>query len=163
MIRLLGSICVLGGGFLGIWFQMQERKRRGETFREIVRGLRHMAEEIRMSRMSLPGIFETLSNVCDGEAVGLFRRTSEQMQQGEAPKAVWWREVERLSLSDEDKVVLENLDFQGDEEKVCKELFLVISELTRNEGERKQHEHQEVKRAAALWMSAAALLVILLI
>ena len=44
MVKILGSICVLGGGALAWWIQMSERQRKRDTLSELVMVLRRMQE-----------------------------------------------------------------------------------------------------------------------
>lgn len=52
---------------------------------------------------------------------------------------------------------------QGDEESVCKALTLAGKILEKNLAAARDHRQETEKRSAALWLSSAALLVILLI
>ena len=52
---------------------------------------------------------------------------------------------------------------QGDEESVCKALNLAGKILEKNLAAARDHRQETEKRSAALWLSSAALLVILLI
>ena len=79
-----------------------------------------------------------------------------------APLGQSWRSAaEALPLGPESRTALTALgdSLQGDEESVCKALNLAGKILEKN----RDHRQETEKRSAALWLSSAALLVILLI
>ena len=75
------------------------------------------------------------------------------------------RAAEALPLGPESRTALTALgdSLQGDEESVCKALTLAGKILEKNLAAARDHRQETEKRSAALWLSSAALLVILLI
>ena len=83
-----------------------------------------------------------------------------------APLGQGWRSAaEALPLGPESRTALTALgdSLQGDEESVCKALTLAGKILEKNLAAARDHRQETEKRSAALWLSSAALLVILLI
>ena len=97
----------------------------------------------------------------------LFRSSgvSSAVRQGEALPEIWKALAEELPLNEADKSAAAALgrDLQGDEETVCKAVSAVAYQLAKSAEETERSRPEEEKRATALWFSAAALLVILLI
>ena len=155
LTKLLGGLFVLLGGGLGRWAQMAERRRRRDTLSDFITALRRMGESVRMTRTPLPVLLERLSADCGQEAA----------RQGEDLPARWRRLTETLPLAEGDRTALAGLgrDLQGDEEKVCKAILLVSIRLEQSATEAEGTRRAEEQRVSALWFSAAALLVILLI
>lgn len=165
MVKLLGSLCILSGGFLARWVQAAERRRRREALSDLLTALRRMAEEIRMARTPLPDLLERLSRDCGPDAAAFFRASADAVRQGMELSKAWAAAAEDLPLADGDKEELQDLgkDLRGDEETVCKAVSLVIYSLAKSAEEQDWRRPQEDRRATALCFSAAALLVILLI
>ena len=164
MLKLLGSVCVLGGGALYWLIALAERRRTRTALGDLLSALRRMREEIRMARTPLPLLLETLGSDCRGpETAALFQRSAEAARQGEGLEAAWRDGVRLLPLAPREREVLENLTLRGDEESVCKGISLVIYELARSAEELEKRRPEEARRTSALCFSAAALLVILLI
>ena len=112
-----------------------------------------------------PERLRMLAADCGPEAASFFRVTSKAAGEGEILPEVWRRQAEPLPLNKSDKAAIAGLgsDMQGDEEKVCKAVSHVSRVLERSALEAERKRPEEEKRSTALWFSAAALLVILLI
>ena len=164
MLKLLGSVCVLGGGALYWLIALAERRRTRTALGDLLSALRRMREEIRMARTPLPLLLETLGSDCRGlETAALFQRSAEAALQGEGLETVWRDGVRLLPLASREREVLENLTLRGDEESICKGISLVITDLARGIEELERQRPERDRRTAALCFSGAALLVILLI
>ncbi|MCI9121252.1 MAG: hypothetical protein HFG00_06995 [Oscillibacter sp.] len=165
MLKLLGSLCITCGGALAWYQQWAERRLRRETLADLLRVFRRMREEVRMARTTLPVLLETLAPDC-GRAVSAFLETvCAAVHRGDSLTEVWRMAADALPVQPGDKSLVMSLgkDLQGDEEKVCKALLHVTYALEKSAGEAENRRPEEEKRATALWFSAAALLVILLI
>ncbi len=164
MMKLLGSVCILSGGLLARWCQVRERRLQLDTLSGLLTALRRMGEEIRLTRTPLPSLLEGLA-VCAGPAGGLFWAGAEAARTGGDLPAVWAGAAAELPLSKEDQAALTELGnrLHGDEESVCKAISLVTSTLSSSLEVRRRKGPEEEKRATALCLSGAALLVILLI
>lgn len=163
MRGLLGSLCILCGGALGMFLQRRERRRRQETLRNLIAVLQRMEEEIRLMRTPLPRLLSRLSEETPGEVGAFLSWVADGIRKGEPPEMVWRREAALLPLAGPDRTALQTLTFHGDETALCGTVALLLRQLQRSHEEQKREEAQEVKRSVALWASGAALLVILLI
>ena len=163
MIRVLGSCLVFGGGGLLWWRQLQERRRRRRVLADLLRILRSIQEEIRMTRRPLPELFEKMTGHCGTEVAELLQSMAVAIAGGRDADETWDTGVFRLPLSNQVREILLGLTFNGDEDKVCKEVALVIYGLSNCAEELDRSRAEEDKRSAALCFSGAALLVILLI
>ncbi len=165
MLKLLGSLLIASGGALAWYLQLSERKRRRDTLSDLQTAFRRMGEEVRMARTPLPALLERLATDCGPEAAAFFTAVSRAAGEGEALPPVWRREAEALPLEEEDKSAVLELgdDLQGDEEKVCKAISRVTYTLAKGAEKAERERPEKEKRAAALWFSASALLVILLL
>jgi len=165
MMKLLGSFLVAAGGALAWYFQMSERRRRRDALTDFQTAFRRMGEEVRMARTPLPALLETLAGNCGPEAAAFFSAVSKATGEGEHLSAIWRREAEALPLDGENRSAVIELgdDLQGDEEKVCKAISHVTYTLAKGAEKAERERPEKEKRAAALWFSASALLVILLL
>ena len=165
MLTLLGSACVLGGGILARYVQMAERRREMDTLSDLLWALRRMAEEIRMARTPLPLMLERLASGCGPEAGAFFRAAASAAKQGERLPEAWKQAAEALPLPEADRMAVAALgeDLHGDEETICKAISLVTYQLTKALEESLRRKPEEDKRTAAVCLSGAALLVILLL
>ena len=165
MLKLIGSLCVAAGGALAWYLQASERRRKRDTLSDFQTAFRRMGEEVRMARTPLPALLKALETQSGPEAAAFFRTVSRAAAAGEDFPRAWRRQAEALSLDEVDKSVISALgcDLQGDEEKVCKAISHVTYELAKSAEKAERKRPEEEKRAAALWFSASALLVILLI
>jgi len=165
MLKLLGSLLIASGGMLAWFLQLSERKRRRDTLSDLQTAFRRMGEEVRMARTPLPILLEGLAGECGPDAAAFFAAVSQAAMEGENLPAVWRREAEKLPLDGEERSAVLQLgnDLQGDEEKVCKAVSHVIYTLAKGAERAERERPEKERRAAALWFSASALLVILLL
>ncbi|MCI8328349.1 MAG: hypothetical protein HFG02_01665 [Oscillibacter sp.] len=165
MLKLLGSLLIACGGAFAWQLQRTERRRRRDTLSDLQRAFRRMGETVRMTRTPLPALLKSLAADCKEPVAAFFTAVSQAAGEGEELSKIWREQAETLPLNAADRAAVLNLvfDLQGDEEKVCKAISLVARELTEHAGEAERLRPETEKRAAALWFSAAALLVILLL
>jgi len=165
MLKLLGSLLIASGGALAWYLQLSERKRRRETLAGLQTAFRRMGEEVRMARTPLPALLKRLAADCGPEAAAFFTAVSRAAGEGEALPKAWRLAAEALPLDGESRSAVLELgnDLQGDEEKVCKAISHVTYTLAKEAEKAERERPEREKRAAALWFSASALLVILLL
>jgi len=165
MLKLLGSLLIASGGALAWHLQLSERKRRRDTLSDFQTAFRRMGEEIRMARTPLPALLKRLASDCGPEAASFFSIVSKAAERGEDLPPVWRREAEALPLEEADRSAILELgnELQGDEEKVCKAISHATYMLEKGAERAERKRPEEEKRIAALWFSASALLVILLL
>ena len=164
MTKVLGSLLVLGASLGGMTLQLREQRRQRRVRLDLLDALRRMGEEIRIARTPLPDLLEQAAD-CGGEAEEFFRAAARAVREGEGAAAVWRERAEFLPLEEEERRVLQELSlrFGGDEESLCSAIALACAVLQRHGEEEERRRGMEEKRSAALWGSAGALAVILLI
>ena len=164
MLKLLGSGCVLAAGTLLLYRRLAEQRRKRQLLRELAAALETVGAGVRVSRVAMPRLLQTAAGNGQGEAAAFFVRV--QTRSAELGLAEAWRSsVELLSLDAEETAILKEAGncLAGDEEQVCAGLQSAAGRL-RQELERKRAAAADVeKRTAALYLSASALIVILLI
>lgn len=165
MLKWMGSFLVAAGGVWAWYTQAAERRRKRDALSDFQASFRRMGEEVRMARTPLPEVLNALAADCGPEAAAFFQAVSKAAAGGEDLPKAWREQAELLSLSREDKAAVSALgcDLQGDEERVCKAISHVTYTLAKSAEKADQTRSEKEKRAAALWFSASALLVILLI
>ena len=162
MTKLLGSLLVLGASLWGMTLQLRERGRRRRTRLDLLDALRQMGEEIRIARTPLPCLLERAAER-GGEAGAFFRAAAHALREEEGD--TWKKGAAALPLEEEERRALQEMSwrFGGDEESLCSAISLACAVLQRHGEEEERRRGMEEKRSAALWGSAGALAVILLI
>jgi len=164
-MKWMGALCIAGAAVWGRWQQLSSQRRRRETLRGLIAALYQMAEEIRVARTPMPQLMACIGRSRGGAAGGQFRRTAALLK-GECTLAeAWLSALEGVDVSGEALAVLRELasGLQGDEEAVCRAILRAVGALERlAETEERQRPDAE-RRGNALWFSASALLVILLL
>ena len=165
MVKLLGRLLILGGGFWARWSMVSVCRRELDTLSELTACLTEMAEEIRLARTPLPELLDRLSRGRGPEVTAFFTAVAGAARRGGDVAMAWRQAAEELPLCDEDRDVLAEAGrhLGGDETSVCKGILLVISHLTRSLEEQRRSRGEREKRVTALCFSGAALLVILLL
>lgn len=165
MLKLLGSVCVLGGAALALAGQLQERRRRQTALTDLIGAFRRMAEEVRLMRTPLPRLLEQSAKGLGADAAAFFLTVSSALRRGENAAESWQKAAEVLPLSDRDRgaVAAVGKCLKGDEESMCKGISLAIYELAKSAEESEKRRPDEAKRTAALYLCGAAFLVILLL
>lgn len=163
MLKLLGSLLIAGGGGMAWYLQWGERRRKRDALSGLQAAFRRMGEEVRMSRTPLPVLLRALAADCGPPVSAFFAAAAGAAGAGENLPRVWREEAEALPLSPGDRAAVAALanSLQGDEENICKGILHVIHTLEKSASEAERKRPEEEKRAAALWFSASALLVIL--
>ena len=165
MVKLVGAVCILGAGTWAWRRSAAERRRELDTLADLTALLDRMGEEIRLRRTSLPRLLGSLGRDRTGPVRDFCTSVAASLARG-APLGQSWRSAaEALPLGPESRTALTALgdSLQGDEESVCKALTLAGKILEKNLAAARDHRQETEKRSAALWLSSAALLVILLI
>lgn len=165
MTKLVGAVLVLCGGVWARCAQVSERRRQRQLLAGLVSALHQMAEEIRMARTPLPVLLDLLGRSRIGEEGVFFKGVRAGLVRGETMAQAWKSALDLLQLPRRQTEILAELGggLQGDEEKVCKAISLVIYRLERDLEEWDRTLPDLERRATGLWLSGAALAVILLI
>ena len=165
MIRLIGALCVLGGG-AWVWQSwLREDRRELETLFALASALDRLAQAVRLTRIPLPRLLADLEKKEKGDTAVFFAAVSAAGKQGESPASAWRKAAEDLPLRREDQAALKEAaaSLQGDEEQLCRGLAMASAHLRDSLTERRQTREEREKRTTALCFSTAALVVILLI
>lgn len=162
MRKLTGAALLLLAAALAVRISLGERNRRRRTLDDLSRALVRLAEEVRLSRASLPVLLGRLSTDCGPDAGAFFRDTASRLRRGEGQ--AWRTAAAALPLDGADLRTVSDLgaDLRGDEEQVRRALLTAADALARSGAEMDSCRAAEVRRTAALSFSAAALAVILL-
>jgi len=158
MVKLVGAVCILGAGTWAWRRSAAERRRELDTLADLTALLDRMGT-------SLPRLLGSLGRDRTGPVRDFCTSVAASLARG-APLGQSWRSAaEALPLGPESRTALTALgdSLQGDEESVCKALTLAGKILEKNLAAARDHRQETEKRSAALWLSSAALLVILLI
>lgn len=165
MIKFMGSTCILSGGLMTVLLQLRERRRTRTALADLLSALRRMGEEIRLCRTPLPRLLKTLSASCHEDAATFFTAVGDGVRCGEDAETLWRHRAFCLPLPVAAKQALSEVGnaLRGDEENMCKAISLAILVLEKCAAEWDKQQPETEKRTAALWLSGAVLLVILLI
>ena len=165
MLKLLGAVCIFGAAGWAWRRGTAERKRELDTLADLMALLGRMDSEIRLRRTSLPRLLADLGRG-RGPEVRRFCLSVAAALTRDAPLGESWRSAgESLPLDGEARPAVTALgdSLQGDEENVCKAILLTRKILGKRLEEARAGRAEREKRSGALWLSGAALLVILLI
>ena len=165
MLKLLGCLCIFGGGAYVRWSHVREGRRELETLAALAAALEQMSQEVHMARTPMPRLLAAVARCRSGAAADFFAGAAEALRQG-IPAGQAWRQAARgLPLSPEDRAVLAEVGncLQGDEERLCVGLTQAARRLADSLEDKRRTRAEREKRTTALCFSAAALLVILLI
>ena len=165
MRAAIGAVFVLGAAAWGWRHQAREQRRRWDTLGDLIRLLNRMGEEIRLRRTSLPRLLRQLTADRGPACRAFCEDAAGAMDRGEPLEFGWRLAAETLPLAAEDRSALLALgeSLQGDEEQICKAIELARDLLAESLEETRSRRAETERRAAALWLSAGALVVITLI
>ena len=165
MLKLIGSICILLGGFLLRWMELQGRERKRQALDGMLLMLRQIGEEVRISRTPLPKLFASCGQIEQLDLHHFFKTVVQNLHAGQTLSRAWRTAVPMLPLSESCHLILDELgqSLHGDEEAVTKALALAVYRLSQERDALEKHRVQDEQRITALTLSASALLVILLI
>ena len=164
MIKLFGAVCVLGAAVWAWRREAGERRRKLDTLADLIALLDRMEGEIRLRRTSMPRLMETLGQDRGKEVRRFCAAVAASLSRGTPLGTSWRTAAEALPLSPEDRTAVISLEdsLQGDEEHICKGILLIRKKLEKDLEAARDRRPEAEKRSGALWLSGAALLVILL-
>ena len=165
MVKLLGAGCILGAAVWAWRRAARERKRKLDMLADLIRLLERMEEEMDLRRTSLPRLLEELGRGRGPEVRRFCTAVASSLEQGAPLGESWWSAGEALPLDGEARSAVTALggSLQGNEGNVCKAILLTRKILGKHLEEAQAGRAEREKRSGALWLSGAALLVILLI
>ena len=165
MLKMTGALLIFGAGVWAWRQQAAARRRSLETLADLITTLRRMGEEVRMRRTALPRLLSQLQRGRTSAVALFLQSVAAGIQMGRPLPDSWGEAVEALPLREGDRALLREIggDLHGDEENICKVILLTCDQLSKSLEAARGSQPEEEKRASALWLSGAALLVILLI
>ena len=163
-MKFYGIACIVAGACWGMGIALRERRRKRRILSDFRAALTRMAAEIRLARTAFPDLLERLADASGPDAAAFFLSVAEAARRADAPSVAWRNASESLPLSAPDRQTLQELApvFRGDESEIRQALELAASRFELSLQEFDRAAPAEIRHAAALIFSAAALLVILL-
>lgn len=164
MLKLMGSGCVMGAGFWLLWNITAEERRRTAMLRELTAALEAMADDIRMNRTPMPRLLLKAGTGRNREVMDFFAAVR-MSGRNLGLSAAWRRAAEGLPLPEQEKRVFSELGhcLTGDEEQACRGLLFVSQQLDSAWKRQREGAAEAGRRNAALCLSGAALMIILMI
>lgn len=156
--KLLGASALLASALWTVLSVLSRQRRQTALLRELAAALDAMAAAIRWQRRPLPDILAALERY--PLAGPYFHRITERMWEGQTLPQAWHSVFSRLSLGAEWMTALE---LTGDEEKLTNGLLYTAGQLKQFCRQRGEEQRQTAKLWLAGVLSAAGLLIILLI
>ena len=165
MFDLIGSGCIMGAGFWLLWRRKAENRRRSETLTDLITALRNMAEGVRLARVPLPELLDRITVESGRDTLRFFREISAALREGKEVSEVWKCAARELPIHPCEQAAVSAIadSLRNDEEGVYRGTELAIHTLTAHKERWDMHRAEEERRIAAMYVSGAMLLVILLI
>ena len=164
MLRLMGSGCIMTAGIWLFWRIAAEERRTTAVLCDLAAALEAMADEIRMNRMPMPRLLLKVGAGRCGEVMDFFSAVR-MSSGGLGLSAAWRQEAAALPLPKQEKQALSELGncLTGDEEQVCRGLMSTAEQLSRELKRHRDSAAETMRRNAALCLSGASLMIIILI
>lgn len=165
MLKLIGSMCIMGAGLMLRTFRVQENRRGIAALRDLLTVLTRMENEIRLNRTPLPRMLGKLGTNCGDDVKAFFLTVSKAVGEGELLPAAWRSAAVNLpiSISGQASVAELSQKLGGDESEICNGIVLVGNSLKGELEQKLKGQADFEKRSTAVCLSGAALLAILLI
>lgn len=163
MLKLLGSLCILGAGGAAGAAQLRRMRRELTVLRELTGALDVLEGEIRFSRTALPLALRRAGRGRD--VCGFFEAAAAALMEGESPAAAFRRCAAALPIQTTDRMALAEAGkgLLGDETEACGALRAAGKMLEQSLREKSGRQAETEKRTAAVWLSGAALLILVLL
>lgn len=164
-MKLTGSVCILAAGGLAWYLQRGDSRRETALLLELSRVLEQMASEIQCLQTPLPRLLEKMSANRTKTVSQFLRSAAESLESGDAPSQFWRTLVQMLPLNKEYQAPLLELEsyLDSSEERLRGGLTYSRNQLLAMWETRRTQQRQSEQRNGALFLSAAALTVILLL
>ena len=98
MNKLFGAALVLAAGVWARWTAVAQRRRRRDMLASLCAALRCMGEEIRITRLPMPELLDTLGARYPDGAGAFFRRAAAGIGRGQGLGEAWQQAAEELPL-----------------------------------------------------------------
>ena len=156
--KLLGAALVLGAVLWAVLTRLRQRRQDTELLRQLSAALEDIAAAIRWQRRSLPQAIAAQGRY--SLAGPYFRRVAAGLADGGPLQETWRQTFAALSV---ESALLTALELSGDEEKLTQGLLYTAAQLKERCRQRQAEQRQTAKLWLAGTLSAAGLLIILLI
>ena len=156
--KLLGAALLLAAAVWMVITALRRQRRQTALLRELAAALDAMAAAIRWQRRPLPEVIAAMERY--PLAGPYFRRIAECMKCEIPLQQAWQQAFSELSVGGD---LMTALELSGDEEKLTKGILYASEQLKERCRQRQQQQRQTAKLWLAGVLSAAGLLIILLI
>ena len=165
MIRGLGCLLILSGGVGAEVLHARASRRLLETLEGFSGLFERMENEIRMNRTPLVQLMKRLLPGTRREVRQFLEAAVQAAEQGISLPGAWRRESARLTVDAHTRALIREVGDKlcGDEEGACRALHLAARQLAERAETLRRERGDKERRAAVLYVSAAAFLVILLL
>jgi stage III sporulation protein AB len=163
VLKLLGSLLISGAGVAALVRELRAQRNAYTQLCALRSALESMGDAIRLERVPLPRLLARTGATCGRSVRWFFSAVAGALEQDVPLPAAWRRSAG--AWSPEIRRILDELGEKlcGDEEQACKGIQLACNSLTRIIEDTESHRREREQRSAAVCLSAAALLIILLI
>ena len=158
-VRIIGGGLILLAAVYGLWSAGRYRRQRQALLWSLVEALGYMETAIRWQRMPLPQVFQTLARrECCGP---YFERVAGMLQSNTPLQCAWEKVFRDVPCGGGD--ILCRIALEGDGERLEGALRSAREELAALCRHREEAERQQGRVRAAAVLSAACLVIILLL
>lgn len=158
MGKLLGAALIAAAALWAFTARQRRERRRTQLLRELAAALDAMAAAIRWQKKPLPDILSAMQRY--PLAGAYFHRVEKLLQSGTSLQEAWYRAFSTLPAEAEP---VSTLELTGDEEKLTATLLYAARQLKDACRRRGEQQKQSTKLWLAGALSAAGLLIILLL
>lgn len=158
-VRLIGGAFILGATVYVLFAQRRRERRERETLWSLAGALGYMETAIRWEKLPLPRIFETLAA---RPACGIYFEKLVEMMQSDLPLHSAWENV-FSKLRGEGGAIMRRVALSGDEAHLVRALRCAQEKLTALCRRRETEDRQRARVSGAAGLSAAGVLIILLL
>ena len=160
MRKALGAILILTAAAAVLLGWLKRRKQTAVLLMALIGDMERIAAAIRWQKQPFPQILEALSAE---PYSGVYYQKIEEIMKSNIPLHAAWNKVFSKMQPKEAATVLCGITLQGDEEALLGSLLHTAESLREIEGRRRAAQREEAKLYAASVLSAAGMLIILLI
>ena len=164
MTRLLGALCILGGGLTLRGVVLRERRTTLETLDGLLDALDRMGTAIRLRRTPLPELLWELEALNAFQAALFFHRLRLRAETGSLSPETWVQAANQLPIPAlcQDRMGKLGQALRGDELAALRALEAVSDSLQTERQRLRDTQKQDNQRTGVCTVSAALLLIILL-
>lgn len=165
MIRGLGCLLILSGGVGAEVLHARASRRLLETLEGFSALFERMETEIRLNRTPLVQLMRRLLPGTRREVRQFLGAAVQAAERGASLPGAWRRESGNLTADAHTRSLIREVGDKlcGDEESACRALRLAAQQLAAGAEKLRRERGDKERRAAVLYVSAAAFLVILLL